>query len=81
VWVSRKLPRGGRGSFRGARFNPAPNADTDTSLQITNLPANLTLVRGGMLYVTEVYTRHTLITPFDRFGVAVPGTLYSVAYF
>jgi len=34
-----------------------------------------------MLYVTEVFTKHTLITPFDKFGVAVPSTLYSIAYF
>ena len=36
---------------------------------------------GGMLYVTEIYTRHPLITPFDRFGISVPQTLYSIAYF
>jgi hypothetical protein len=34
-----------------------------------------------MMYVTEVYTRHTLITPFDRFGVTLPDTLHSIAYF
>ena len=34
-----------------------------------------------MLYVTEIYTRHPLITPFDRFGIPVPQTLYSIAYF
>ena len=34
-----------------------------------------------MLYITEIYTRHTLITPFDRFGIQVPDTLYSIAYF
>jgi len=28
-----------------------------------------------------VYTRHELITPFDRFGVSVPSTLYSIAFF
>ena len=36
---------------------------------------------GGMLYVTEVFTKHTLITPFDKFGIVVPSTLYSIAYF
>jgi len=49
-------------------------------LQITNLPANLN-VTGGMLYVTEIYTTHTLITPLNRFGIAVPTQLYSIAYF
>jgi hypothetical protein len=34
-----------------------------------------------MLYVTEIYTRHDLITPLSGFGVTVPGTLYSIAYF
>jgi len=39
------------------------------------------LTTGGLLYVTEIFTTHTLITPFDRFGVNVPTTLYSIAYF
>ena len=38
-------------------------------------------VPGGMTYITEVYTTHILITPLDRFGITVPGTLYSIAYF
>ena len=71
--------RGG-GSFGGAPDYIANNSDNDTNLQITNLPANI-IAPGGMLYVTEVYTRHTLITPFDKFGVTVPDTLYSIAYF
>jgi len=71
--------RGG-GSFGGPPDYQASNADNDTNLQITNLPAGL-LVNGGMLYVTEIYTRHQLLTPFDRFGVTIPSTLYSIAYF
>ena len=70
----------GTGSFGGAPDYPAANPDTDASLQITNLPSGL-MINGGMLYVTEIYTRHTLLTPFDRFGVTVPNTLYSIAYF
>lgn len=58
----------------------APNSDNDTGLQITNLPAGL-VVAGGMLYVTEIYTAHALITPFDKFGIQVPKLLYSIAYF
>jgi len=71
---------------RGApSFGPAPefqaiNSDNNTSLQITNLAPNM-LVNGGMLYVTEIYTRHPLITPLDRLGITVPNVLYSIAYF
>jgi hypothetical protein len=36
---------------------------------------------GDLLYITEIYTRHPLITPFNRFGVTMPQTLYSIAYF
>ena len=36
---------------------------------------------GGTLYVTELYTPHPTITPFANFGVQVPETLYSIAYF
>ena len=68
----------------GGTFGPSPefqavNSDTDTSLQITNLPATMAL--GGMLYVTEIYTSHPLITPLDRFGIQIPQKLYSIAYF
>ena len=70
----------GGGSFGGAPDYEAANSDNNTSLQVTNLPANLTTL-GGMLYVTEIYTRHTLITPLDRLGVTLPDTLYSIAYF
>jgi len=67
------------GTFGSAPDFVAANSDNDTSLQITNLPATMSL--GDMLYVTEIYTRHPLITPFDRFGIQVPQTLYSIAYF
>ena len=68
----------------GGAFGPSPefqaiNSDNDPGLQITNLPATMSI--GGMLYVTEIYSRHPLITPFDRFGVQMPQTLYSIAYF
>jgi hypothetical protein len=70
----------GAGSFGSGPEFQANNSDTDTSLQITNLPANL-VAPGGMLYITEIYTTHDLITPFDRFGINIPRTLYSIAYF
>ena len=75
-----QLTTRGTGAFGPAPDYQATNSDNDTSLQLTNLPSNL-LITGGMLYVTEIYTTHTLITPFDRFGISVPSTLYSIAYF
>jgi hypothetical protein len=71
----------GAASFGAAPNYEASNSDNNTNLQITNLPANLVATRGGMLYVTEVYTRHIPITPIDRFGINLPKTLYSIAYF
>jgi hypothetical protein len=69
----------GTGSFTGPDYT-AINSDTDTRLQVTNLPTGL-VASGGMIYITEIYSTHTLITPFDRFGVTVPSVLYSIAYF
>jgi hypothetical protein len=67
------------GSFGSSPEFQAVNSDNDASLRVTNLPATMSL--GGMLYITEIYSRHQLITPFDKFGVSVPQTLYSIAYF
>jgi len=68
-----------------ASFGPpdyqATNADSNTGLQLKGLPSGLVVGTGSMVYVTEVYTRHELITPFDKFGVTVPSVLYSIAYF
>ncbi len=69
----------GTGSFTGPDYT-ALNSDTDTRLQITNLPTGL-VAAGGMIYITEIYSTHTLITPLDRFGITVPPVLYSIAYF
>ena len=69
------------GSFGGPPDFIAANSDNDPSLRVTGVPANLVTVRGGMVYVTEIFTRRARITPLDRFGVAVPETLYSIAYF
>lgn len=81
--VSSKLTTAG--SLGSGTF-PAPdyiavNSDSNASLRLTNLPAGLLVNPGGLIYVTEVYSKHTLITPFDHFGVTVPDTLYSIAYF
>lgn len=79
---SSKLATRGGGSFRGAPDYEAVNADSNSGLQVTTaLPVDLAADPGSMIYVTEIYTRHTRITPLDRFGVSVPETLYSIAYF
>jgi len=79
--VQSVLQTAGSGVYNGAPDYQAMNADTDTRIQIPNLPANLSLALNGSLYVTEIYTRHDLITPLSGFGVTVPSTLYSIAYF
>jgi hypothetical protein len=77
---SSALQTRGGGSFGSYPDYQAANSDTDANLQITNLPTGL-VAAGGMVYITEIYSTHTLITPFDRFSVAVPQLLYSIAYF
>src|SRR5688572_4764630 len=61
----------GTATFAGAPNYEAVNADSNTNLRITNMPASLVVVQGGMAYVTEIYTRHNLITPLDKFGVTM----------
>jgi hypothetical protein len=71
----------GNGSYGGAPDYRAVNPDTDASLQIVNCPPNLLSGPGSIAYVTEIYSRHILITPLDGLGVHLPTTMYSVAYF
>jgi TadE-like protein len=80
VAASSALQTAGAGAFGGPPDYEAANSDNDVSLHVTNLTPGL-VVPGGLLYVTEIYSRHQLITPFDRFGIQVPSTLYSIAYF
>lgn len=75
-----QLQTRGTGSFGGAPDYQANNSDNDTSLQITNLPTGL-LTAGGVLYVTEIYSSRTILTPLDNFGLHVPSRLYSFAIF
>jgi hypothetical protein len=69
------------GAFNGPPDYQAINPDNDASLQVAGLPANLIIVPGGTIYITEVFTTHTWITPLNNFGIMVPQTLYSIAYF
>jgi Flp pilus assembly protein TadG len=81
ISATSQLATRGSGVFGSAPDYEAKNSDTDTNLQITNLPPGLMTTAGSMLYVTEVYTNHTLITPLDRFGITLPTTLSSIAFF
>jgi len=78
---SSQFTTAGTGSFGGAPDYMAVNPDTDPSLQVTNAPPNLVPTPGALIYVTEIFSRHTLLTPLDRFGIAMPTTLTSIAYF
>jgi hypothetical protein len=79
--ASSVITTAGSGSFGGPPDYIAAGADTNTGLRVTSLPANLLTVPGSMIYVTEIYSRHNLITPFNNFGFAAPQTLRSIAYF
>jgi hypothetical protein len=79
--ASSKLGMAGAGVFGPAPNYVAVNADTNAGLQVEDLPANINIPRGGFLYVTEIFTTHELITPLSEFGVTLPETLYSIAYF
>jgi TadE-like protein len=70
----------GSGSYPPPTYT-APNSDNNTGLRVTSLPHSMIVSNGGMIYVTEIFTSHELITPFHRFGVNIPTTLYSIAYF
>jgi hypothetical protein len=75
-----------QGPSSPASFGLAPdyiaiNPGNDTNLRVMNIPASLVLNQGQFVYVTEIYTRHALITPFNNFGITLPSTLYSIAYF
>ena len=71
----------GSGTFGPAPDYTAVDPDNDTGLRVTNAPAGLASVLGGLVYVTEIIMTRSLITPVDQFGVTVPLELYSVAYF
>ena len=42
-----------------ARSTRPTNADGDTNIQVTNLPAGIALSTGGMIYITEIFTTHS----------------------
>ena len=79
--ASSSLRTSGGGSFSGPPDYQATNSDNNTGLQVTNVPADLITPRGGMIYVTEIFTSHDVLTPLANLGVPIPRTLYSIAYF
>lgn len=78
--VASRISTAGGGTFGPAPDYIAADSDNDTGLRV-GLPNNLVTVRGGLVYVTEVFSQHQRITPLQNFGVTVPETLYSIAYF
>lgn len=79
--VQSVLQTAGAGSFGGPPEYVALNSDTNTNLRLVNKPADLVLIQGGLVYVTEVFTNHSHLTPLSQFGLTLPTTLYSIAYF
>ena len=69
------------GSFGGPPDYQASNSDNSAGLQVTNVSDDLINARGGMIYVTEIFTRHQVLTPLANWGLRMPNTLYSIAYF
>ena len=60
----------------------AKNPDNDLSVRVSGpLPNGLTLTAGQSFYITEIYTTRQAITPFEKFGIALPTRLYASAYF
>ena len=79
--ASSKLTTLGAGAFGGPPDYAAINPDDTAALQMTNVPSNLIVPLGGTIYVTELATTHELLTPLSAFGITLPTTVYSIAYF
>jgi Flp pilus assembly protein TadG len=71
----------GAGAFGGAPDYLAINGDDTAGLQVTNVPPDLIVPLGGTIYITEMFTTHDLVTPLANFGVSLPTSVYSIAYF
>jgi hypothetical protein len=69
-------------AYNGPPNYAAQDPNNDTRIRISGaLPNGLTLTAGKSVFVTEVYTHHDLITPFENFGPSLPTNLYASAYF
>jgi Flp pilus assembly protein TadG len=86
VYGDTSVPGGSALATSGGVIGGPPNYNTvnpynDPNLRITSVPANLDVTRGAYMYVTEVFSTHTTLTPLHNFGITVPSLLYSIAYF
>ena len=69
-------------SYNSGPNYTAKNPDNDISVRVNGpLPNGLTLTAGQSFYITEIYTKHDAITPFEKLGIALPTQLYASAYF
>jgi len=71
----------GSGTFDSTNNYTAVNPNGNTGLRVTNAPAGIAVDDGSMIYVTEVYTTYTTLTPVRNIGLPIPATLYSSAFF
>jgi hypothetical protein len=76
-----KLKMSGSGAFDNSEDHVAIDSDNNAGLRVTNVPGDLIVARGGLLYVTELFSANPPVTPLARLGVSVAETLYSIAYF
>jgi hypothetical protein len=69
-------------SYDAAPDYMAKDADNDSSIRVSGaLPNGLTLSAGQAVYVTEIFVRHSAVSPITRLGITMPTTLYASAYF
>jgi hypothetical protein len=69
-------------SYNGAPDYMARDADNDSAIRVAGaLPNGLTLTAGQAVYVTEIFIRHSAVSPITRLGITMPTTLYASAYF
>ena len=83
--LGNSLLNGNCSSCNAANDYTATNPNNNTALRVTNAPANIITVPGGLIYVTEVYQQFDTLTPVSglsgTMGIPLPSVLYSVAYF
>ena len=69
-------------SYSGGPDYVARDPDNDPSIRARSpLPNGLRLTEGQSVYMAEVYIRRQGIVSLSSFGITLPTTLYSVAFF